>query len=104
MLIPDSIVSKLLRCPRQTKVVFTPQVNPSINLQMYKNTKDYVFGLPGVNCACQLGQQGVRKAVECACAVSEYSTLKLNGLKDSLAVQEADQNNPGKFKLVLKRN
>lgn len=49
-----------------------------------------------MNCACQFGQQGVRKAVECACAVSEYSTVKLNGLKDSLAAQGASKTT-GKF-------
>lgn len=54
-------------------------------LQMYKNTKDYVYTFPGVKCACQIGEQGVMKAVECACAVSQYGTQKLNDLKDCLA-------------------
>jgi len=58
------------------------------SLQIYHNTKDYVFRMPGVGCACQLGQKGVLKAVECACVVSEYSNEKLHGLKNCLTVDK----------------
>lgn len=59
---------------------------------MYKNTKDYIYTLPGVQCACQLGGQAVKKGVECACAVSEYGTQKLNELKDCLSSGQSEIN------------
>ena len=51
---------------------------------MYQNTRDSLYTIPGVKCACQAGEQGVKKAVEIAYGATQYGTQKLKDVKDSL--------------------
>lgn len=53
---------------------------------MYKNTRDTLYTIPGIKCACQAGENGVKKAVEIAYEATQYGSQKLKGVRDCLTL------------------
>lgn len=53
---------------------------------MYKNTRDSLYTIPGVKCACQAGEVSVKKAVEIAYGATQFGTQKLKDVKDCLVL------------------
>ncbi|KAK6642312.1 hypothetical protein RUM44_014035 [Polyplax serrata] len=76
---------------------------PAVKLplgEMYKNTRDSLYSIPGVKCACQAGEQGMKKAVEIAYGATLYGTQKMKDVKDCLSPASFNSDDP-KSKFAL---